>query len=357
MVTISNTHANNNSGSGFNILTGKNISLVNFEVNGNEGIGAYLDNSTGTGNILLSATSANYPSRANENESTGIVIRTNGIVSVNRVFVWENDMGGMDVQNHTASLPKAVVISSSTFLENSGAFDGLFVNSKGPITLNAVTAHWNGLNGASLINTYWTLTALPITVTKSSFDNNAGEGLFASATGIITLNSVSASHNLYIGVELMNPTSPVNSPINITGYNNFSHNAGTGVFIYTDGNVSISGVAATFNGTRGIDIFHANVVTLVNSQALNNTNEGVYSYSVGNMTVKNLLVFLNGAGGNNNGMQTNSVYGKIFLYSSSFIGNYGYGFKATVKNKDLDFFMSQVNYMGNLGGMYIVQND
>lgn len=337
------------------IITAKgNITLMNFTAEENDWKGVHLDNTSGTGNVTITATAPYFINRVYDNTSKGIEILSTGIVLINKVNVEDNDKGGLFIHNEGTSLPKPVSVASSTFIDNQ-VDDGLYIASKGAITLNNVSAHWNGLNGASLINTYWTLTALPITVTKSSFDNNAGEGLFASATGIITLNSVSASHNLYIGVELMNPTSPVNSPINITGYNNFSHNAGTGVFIYTDGNVSISGVAADFNQGKGIDIWNiANVVTLVNSQVINNLNEGLFSTSKGNTTIRNLLVFLNGAGANEPGMDIASLNGKIYLYSSSFIGNYGIGFEAYVNNTSLDFFMSLVNYMGNYGGTYAV---
>ena len=156
------------------------------------------------------------------------------------------------------------------------------------------------------------------------------------------------------GVELDNSNSPVNSPITIIGTNNFSRNTGTGLWIKSKGAVSISGVTAAHNQVRGIDIDQAGTIMLVNSQVLHNINEGVYSTSVGNTTVKNMVVFLNGAGGNNPGMDIASLNGKIYLYSSSFIGNYGIGFEAYVNNTKLDFYMSQVNYMGNFGGTYAV---
>ena len=346
-----------NTGGGAVITAKGSITLMNFLAEENDWKGVLLDNTSGTGNVTVTATVPYFVNRVYNNTDRGMEIFSNGIVLVSKVNVEENDKGGLLIKNETASLPKPVSVTSSTFKRNSNMFSGLEVKTKGAITLNMVTASNSWMYGANLDNTAWTTSAFPVSVTKSSFDDNLGTGLYVKATGPITLNSVSALKNNNPGVELDNSNSPVNSPITLIGTNNFSENTGSGLWIKSLGAVSISGVAAAHNQDRGIDINQAGTIMLVNSQVLHNINEGVYSTSVGNTTVRNLLAFLNGANdavNYNPGMDIASLNGKIYLYSSSFIGNYGIGFEAYVNNTKLDFYMSQVNYMGNFGGTYAV---
>jgi len=343
-----------NTGGGAIFSAKGSITLMNFTAEQNDWKGVILDNTSGIGNVTVTATVPYFVNRVYNNTDRGMEIFSNGIVLISKVIVEENDKGGLFIKNETASLPKPVSVTSSTFKRNSNMFSGLEVKTKGAITLNMVTASMNWMYGAYLDNTAWTTSAFPVSVTKSSFDDNLGTGLYVKATGPITLNSVSALINNNPGVELDNSNSPVNSPITLIGTNNFSGNTGSGLWIKSMGAVSISGVTAAHNQVRGIDIDQAGTIMLVNSHALHNINEGVYSTSVGNTTVKNMVVFLNGAGGNNPGMDIASLNGKIYLYSSSFIGNYGIGFEAYVNNTKLDFYMSQVNYMGNFGGTYAV---
>lgn len=346
-----------NTGGGAVITAKGSITLMNFLAEENDWKGVLLDNTSGTGNVTVTATVPYFVNRVYNNTDRGMEIFSNGIVLVSKVNVEENDKGGLLIKNETASLPKPVSVTSSTFKRNSNMFSGLEVKTKGAITLNMVTASNSWMYGANLDNTAWTTSAFPVSVTKSSFNDNLGTGLYVKATGPITLNSVSALKNNNPGVELDNSNSPVNSPITLIGTNNFSENTGSGLWIKSLGAVSISGVAAAHNQDRGIDINQAGTIMLVNSQVLHNINEGVYSTSVGNTTVRNLLAFLNGANdavNYNPGMDIASLNGKIYLYSSSFIGNYGIGFEAYVNNTKLDFYMSQVNYMGNFGGTYAV---
>ena len=343
------------SGGGALLRAKGNITLMNFLAEENDWIGILLDNTSGIGNVTVTATVPYFDNRVYNNTDRGIEIFSNGIVLVSKVIVEENDKGGLYIKNETASLPKPVSITSSSFKRNSGMFSGLEVKTKGAITLNMVTASMNWMYGAYLENTAWTTSALPVSVTKSSFDYNLGSGLYVKGTGPITLNSVSALINNNPGVELDNSSSPVNSPITLIGINNFSGNTGTGLWVKSKGAVSISGVTASHNQVRGIDIDQASTIMLVNSQVLNNSSEGVYSTSLGNTTVRNLLAFLNGAAGHFPGMDLASISGKIYLYSSTATGNDGYGFMIYVPNPNSDFYMSLVNYMGNGGGTYTVE--
>ncbi len=341
-------------GGGVIISAKGNITLMNFTAEENDWKGVLLDNHMGTGNVTITATAPYFINRVYDNTDKGIEILSSGIVLINKVNVEDNDKGGLFIYNETASIPKPVSVISSTFIGNQ-VDDGLYISSKGAITLNMVTASMNWMYGASLDNTAWTTSALPVSVTKSSFNYNVGTGLFVKATGPITLNSVSGLINNNPGAQLDNSNSPVNSPITLIGTNNFSGNTGSGLWIKSKGAVSISGVTAAHNQERGIDIDQAGTIMLVSSQVLNNSNEGVYSTSVGNTTVRNLLAFLNGAVGHLPGMDMASISGKIYLYSSTATGNDGYGFRIYVPKPKLDFYMSLVNYMGNGGGTYTVE--
>lgn len=333
-----------------------NITLINFIAEGNDRPGITLDNSNGLGNVTITSTLPNIVNQVYDNTYQGIIIYSNGSVSVSKVYVEKNEMGGLFIHNETASLPKPVSVTSSNFSGNKD--DGLFISSKGAITINMVTAEWNEGIGTGLENNYQTVTALPITVTKSNFNHNSEDGLQVHASGNIVLNTVTAIDNYDFGAHVLNYYAPGTGSVSVIGKNILSSNGLFGLHVESNGLVSITGTDASFNEQFGILIDTEKAVTLSNTMALNNDWEGVAIVTMANVTISNLASFSNGrlSPVNNfgSGLLVLTDGGKVYLKNSSFIANEGYGFEVYVNNPSLDFFMSLVNYMGNLGGTYLV---
>ena len=153
--------------------------------------------------------------------------------------------------------------------------DGIQVFShQGAITLNNVMASGSAGDGAFLNNSGY-VTAYPITVSNSEFDDNlnGGTGLDLATNGVVTINGVSTSRN-----------------------------TGQGLFVSGASSVTINNLTALdnkkFGGTLGYGIYLSPKltapITMNNIFANNNENIGLLAYTNGAVTLSNLEVNGNG---------------------------------------------------------------
>jgi hypothetical protein len=173
----------------------------------------------------------------------------------------------VDVQDNTTDLGGAyidtlagtgnVVVNDSTFNGNVGI--GLTVYSNGTITGKNLSANNNDDGGAFLDNSF-AASAKAVTLTGSNnFKFNGLEGLYITSDGAITLSNVTAIYNSggsgayldncggYNANEFCNNT--VASAVTLKGTNNFSNNGWDGLRVWTRGAITISNITANNNGT------------------------------------------------------------------------------------------------------------
>ncbi len=270
-----------------------NITLTNVQSNHNWGVsptvqasGAVLVNESGTGNISISKSSFN------DNVGYGLLLRTNGNVTLNGVTANKNDLYRC-IDRHLANPAKVVAISGmSTFYDNGDS--GLEVYATGAITLTNVDAAGNGYYGAYLNNTYGTLPAnvsLLGTLTNwiNWFGDNDEEGLYVLTNGAVVVNKLDASNNESNGVYINNSTAtlPANVTINTGWYNS---NDGAGLVLRTKGTVLINSLTANYN-TGGVgasinnddDTSGTKSVTINKSTFNGNSSNGFQVGSHGNI--------------------------------------------------------------------------
>ena len=126
---------------------------------------------------------------------------------------------------------------------------GLWLNTTGDINLSHVDARNNVSHGAALSNYLGTGN---ITVSDSTFEDNANEGLSAGSAGAITLNNVTANHNgsNYDGAALDNRSSTTAQPVTLNGTNVFNDN-GSGLMVFSDGPIVLHEIMASRNSIVG----------------------------------------------------------------------------------------------------------
>jgi hypothetical protein len=356
---------NLNAASGLYILSRGAISTYNLTANTNGYIGdvngVYLVNSFNPlkpQNItLFGVNTINY------NSFNGLYVESYGIITLNNITANFNGEGvdnglgsGADIGNSSGSIAKPVILKgTNTFIGNDGY--GLIVFSLGAISVSNVTANFNDLNGVYLDNNPSPIAA-PITITGYGiFNNNAEVGLQAFSNGAITTNNLSAQangntgvyletigvtkvqavnmkgNNTFIGngnagfesglvvfadgnITVNNLTASQNysegavldnllnwttnmfvapGSVNITGFGNFHNNGNTGLFIYTQSNVTMSYITANQNGFDGVAIDAKGKVTLTCVLVLNNVNYGFVTYNqpVSYITIKGLSAMSN----------------------------------------------------------------
>ncbi len=313
---------NDNGSDGLYITTTRSVSLSSVQANDNSGLGVRFYSNGPLGNANL------FNVEAFNNSSTGIHMQVLGTVIVNKVVSSSNVGYGISVNNISAVSARLVRISNSSFMDNSS--HGVTVQSVGAITLSYVTASGNGSHGALLANSIISLpTQLPqpVTVLKSTFDNNTNNGLTIVTQRQITLSSVLASGNTQDGVSADNTSSVVNSPIVVSGINRFESNTANGLYLNSHGLLNVTGVTALQNDNAGIlAVTSSKGAAIKNSLLVGNGYWGLQLVTNGTTILSAVTAIQNGFGGfDDEGVKVTLSSGRLYVYSSVFIANSGWG--------------------------------
>jgi len=261
-VTVTSSYFRSNLGKGLEVDSKGAVTVKSSLAEANKKGGYDINNKQaglGKGNVTLSGL------KAFDNYALGLLVESAGNISASSLNITGNGDNtvpayGASFDNRTSGEggSRTVSISSSHFDENFG--NGLTVLSSGAISLGSVTADEN-LNGygALLNNTSSTSWINPgISISKGSFDSNSGKGIEALSKGSITFNSSGAEQNGSDGATLDNhyyPTNPDASySITVSGISSRSYlglNGGSGLTVISYGNISVSNINASDNGTYG----------------------------------------------------------------------------------------------------------
>ena len=143
-VTLTNCLANGNGWSGIEIDSKGSVTLTNTGAEGNAtGHGAYIVNTLSTAasgvTIKSSTTAALYDFSANG--GNGIFIESKGIISVGNVTANSNGNTNIDINNTSASdtAPKSITLIRATANSSTGG-DGFYIQTEGSVTLNSLKA-------------------------------------------------------------------------------------------------------------------------------------------------------------------------------------------------------------------------
>ena len=204
---------------------------------------------------------------AEHNGADGLNVKSRSNVTLNGVQANYNTNGwGVKIDNcRLVTYPPCAgsgnVSILATLGTNSASYNktGMRIDTTGSVVVNGLTASYNtfndgGVSGLSIYNLYQTAVQKPVTITKSSFNANQGAGMAIWASGVITLNGISASNNVTVtgyGLYLYNLNMPGSPAVNILatlGNNQFNNNAANGISIYSSGKIALNKVAANENG-------------------------------------------------------------------------------------------------------------
>jgi len=307
-IIITDSQFNYNKERGLSIFSKGEIKLNGIQIHDNTGINEafYASNSvTGvsSGITFLNTLGSNQVFN-NADAKLAISLSTNGNLLINSLQVFNNGGDGLiaehvggtitwngggawnngqrlmlnygvgaKLDNSTASLPKAVNLRDLNFSRNltgtlTTSFDkgiGLYISSKGTVTITNIAANFNALGGV-VIDAMSGAGNVNILFTQpsgyNSFSNNKGTGIKIDSIGKILLNRVQANDNKGAGAILN-----AYGTITITGTSSqpslFNGNEG-----YYD---------SIYGSFAGLQIEHANgVVKITNLQANENLGSGVY---------------------------------------------------------------------------------
>lgn len=358
-VTLTTGHFWFNDNYGLVIYGRGAVTLKDISADDNEGNGAYIQNVSGNVSLLASSTGGNT-FNYNYGVHDGLDINTRGTVTLNKVTATGNDGSGVYLWSTATGYTGNVVINGGTF-EGGGAQDyGLVALSNGTITLNNVTANDNDFDGIHLNNIYDTTGAKGITVTRIWVHGNGNNGLLADSYGSITVNGIDAQDNADRGVDLDNTYGAFSTPKNISvlgisGFNNISGNGAQGLYILSEGTVSVSKINLTSNVGYAVYINNyqsglgKGTVTLSYLNVNNNNSRGITIESNNAVSLKYLTVLSNGSG--SHGIVVNTHNHNLSVIGSTISNNGAYGLYGSIGTGV--FSLSSTYYFGNRGAYNI----
>lgn len=210
-----------------------------------------------------------------------LAITTTGNVKLSNVDATENPSNGVLIDNRSGS--GAVIVDTGNFSNNgTSVFGGLgiYVLSKGPISVNDVTANANGWAGAMLFNDNIGAQGGIILTGTNVFNGNIQDGLMLSSTGSINVSNTTADANGLTGAYMDNAFGL--EDVTFAGVNQFNNNVGSGLYVYSDGVITVNNVTASGNGSGGIILINGlyapskNIVFTGTNVFQGNQQQGLY---------------------------------------------------------------------------------
>lgn len=318
-LTINNSQFNWNYWGGVHALVRGPVSITNTEISGNWGedfnlegddaTGLYLDNRSLSGAVVTIT-----GLKANDNKQNGITILTRGSATLTNIEAY-NNRGGRGADIDASAGVGMVTINTSIFNDN---YQGLSVMSQKNITLKLVEASNNEDYGAWLQNNSGTgnVTLLGLGTSGNNFHKNRGAGvagLNIVSSGTVSVTNVSTDGNSGSGVYIDNSTGLGGVSVLSASplwMNNFSGSqGGSGLQIYSKGNIKLVNVSAWDNSVDGVSLDNCidgpclgsgsiTISTLgtgmVNNFSNNKLGSGLFAESFGSITLTNVEASRNG---------------------------------------------------------------
>jgi hypothetical protein len=304
-VILNSVSASGNYGDGINIYDFGTVDIKNAIANNNSSYTAYEDDGNGIFAYTSSSAKVTLENiQSNNNAQEGIYIETQGAITGSNLEASGNGLNGINVTSGN-------VVTLNTAITHNNGVDGLSISTTKPVKLSTIQSNQNTQYGlgiyayenwvynetedAWILAGYFAPASVTLTSPKSggvimtnAFSGNGGDGLYIMSTGTVTLSNLDAYNNagrgLYLDNCLMNENTGVcqgkgNVTLNVTisGWKNgFSSNSGSGVFILSNGVVSISKVIVENNSYDGIYVDTKGAIKLDQVDANYNSIYGAY---------------------------------------------------------------------------------
>jgi hypothetical protein len=271
-------------GYGIDITSNGTVTVKNMDVYYHPQGGIDINNSTGTGSVVIANVVSDY------SDAIGINVITNGTVTISDATVYTNTDHGINVDNHVV-LGKSVSITRA-YATNNGA-TGIEIYSGGAVTLAGVTSSNNtGSANGLYVDNHLGVGGVTITYTgsiPSYIQGNLGYGVYLVTNGPISITKTHSNYNSSTNFWLNNPASTGSVTMNTV--ETMSSVNGYGIYIRNLGNVSLTGVTAYGDHLTELDINNSSgtgSVTLTN---------GSFDYSIAgngiNVTTSGVITLTN----------------------------------------------------------------
>ena len=172
-------------------------------------------------------------------------VRSNGYITLTNFTIQDSQGAGAVLDNAGSAYKYGMTVSGGTFKNNNG--EGLKINSLGAVTvLNVISSRNKGISGYGfyLSNTGNTL---PVTILNSVFNNNSQDGIYIDTKGVISILNGEANSNGGQGIQAMNDLASFAMPVVITNFRT-NLNAYQGIIVLSKGAITLTSVTSLANG-------------------------------------------------------------------------------------------------------------
>jgi hypothetical protein len=296
--------------------------------------GAQLDNDeVGPGTVVaVGGVTLSGVNTFNDNDGKGLWVRSRGAITISNLIANENTSAGAQLSNINSATPMNVTLNYYVKV-NGNLSGGLDVDSDGVISLINITAQDNS-GGTGIELTNYT-EGKGVTISGTNLVTNSGwYGVQVTSLGPVTINSLTASDGDYIGLQLDNASASGPQLVKLTGTNRFENNWNTGLAIYSTGAINLNNISANNNGLSsvGSGVYlgnnygsaHAAVTITGNNTFTGNDDYGLRISSLGSVTLTKIIADGNGdIVGQQDGLRVNAV--NVSLTCGNFTNNTGNG--------------------------------
>ena len=348
-VTIKSTKLSvfngNINGWGLNIFSHGTVTLTGVIRLGVTRVVVQIQNENAAGGVTITGTSNQFDSFSYNTNNDGLAVFTTGPIKISYVAA-DSNMGlyGAEIDNSGSTTSQPISITNFSAWLNEG--DNMRVTSSGAITLSNVEGILSQEgSGAFIDNTASTsLVPAPVTIIKSTFNVNgyAPAGLQVFSKGIITLNGVTANYNgtyddsdpdniidITSGGALLDNSASITGSgiilLNTLGTNYFNFNNGDGLSIVTDGSITLTGIAANSNRGNALESAGGTTLSITTATLQHNLGAGVHASANGIVTLNTVISMANGSAANSSGLELTVSTDPVSILHSLFIANYGSG--------------------------------
>lgn len=290
-VTITNGVFNDNfsnGGGGFHVLANGGITLNKVKASNNYTMGAILDNSFTSTSQPVTINGFIFGDNQFNGNVYGLTINSKGTVSIKYAESSLNAIRGIVIDNTDSATSAGVTLTNvlaDDTLANTGGVAGIEIRTNGPVMINGGHANNNARTYGLSIENDSALDAAPkpVTITNFSANGNQDYGIYVVSKGTVTMTNVNAdgTTNNGTGIQL----STKGSVLIKGGQTNNNTGYGLGIDNNSTNAIAISNFTSNGNLITGIEILGKGVITLTDVTA-NNNDIGVNIIAQGAVTIK-----------------------------------------------------------------------
>jgi hypothetical protein len=344
---------NYNSSLGVSLYSDGPLKVTNTSASGNTGAGIYIDNTTGTAGVTLTNVSGSASS------SYAIEVLTNGVVTGTSLTGYGNSSyAAIYIDNcRLSGVCNGTGNVTLTGVTVQGGAPGLWVASNGTITVTNLNATFNGSGYGALLDNHFSATKAPVYVYSSVASYNGADGIHIQTLGSVVLdgvtaigNSGSGANGVFIANNYAGATGDV-SVLSTKGANNFSNNSTDGLYIVTNGNITLNNVTANYNYSNGIEAYTYGAGKFIKASNVTlkwNSYHGFLGTADADCTFTGIKAFNNGlATSSKDGINMNTNGHNFTLTNSYLTGNGQNGLDVTVGGTSHTVKVTASYFFGN----------